>query len=71
MATSLLTNTAHGRGSVSWELDTCCCPFLLPWLIALESSGWGATLEGLALGCVITIVIAASGPGGDFIYFQY
>ncbi|MDG2304400.1 MAG: hypothetical protein P8R42_07045, partial [Candidatus Binatia bacterium] len=31
----------------------------------------GTAVEGLALGAVIALVVAASGAGGEFIYFQF
>ena len=31
----------------------------------------GILLEGAAMGLIVALVIAASGSGGEFIYFQF
>ena len=37
----------------------------------LAETGWGPALQGAGLGIVIGLAIAASGAGGEFIYFQF
>ena len=38
---------------------------------ALSRHEWGAPLEATALGAITGLVIALSGVGGEFIYFQF
>ncbi len=38
---------------------------------SVAGSRWGAVLEGGVVGVVVALVIAASGVGGEFIYFQF
>lgn len=41
------------------------------WQERASRSNFGPLGEGLALGCLVALVIAASGSGGEFIYFQF
>jgi len=34
-------------------------------------TGWGSLAEGAAVGAVVALALAASGSGGEFIYFQF
>lgn len=36
-----------------------------------ENRWWGTLIEGMAMGAILALVIAASGSGGEFIYFQF
>ncbi len=43
----------------------------LPSLQRALAGPWGGLVEGLVLGAILALALAASGSGGEFIYFQF
>ena len=58
------------KAALEREIDA--VPEALPRLHrSAASSAWGPLCEGVAFGAIVGLVIAASGSGGEFIYFQF
>jgi alginate O-acetyltransferase complex protein AlgI len=46
-------------------------PRLPGWRASVQRRPWGPALEGAVLGVIFGLAVAASGVGGEFIYFQF